>query len=574
MSPKAQAARSALLSLLPPREDVSKIIDSVPKRCDLGKFDIPEICDTCRLSSKIKTNCCESAPAEVAKVLIYLAITVKLLPLDFDYAAMQRPFNPQEFANHCITEICRLIIHDDDFAVTLSGVECQLLLSKYHLNDGRPRKAWLANRRAIEFGQIAGMHLSTAKPPRPGDTLFDRRLRIWCILVTDDRFLSFFLGLPYAVSDTAIMSQLAVLQQREFSFAENYYTRLGIIIGKLVDRSQDAYELSLSSVLDLDQDLEDMAKESQISLWDTKPVPDEVSKEYYDHVTLQFIHHFFRALLHLPFMLKSAADGKFQYCHVAAVESSRSALRSYKVLRSSPLRYLCMITDFSAFMLAMLLVIHLYGYSEESPTHSKEQDKGDWDLVKETTEILRQAATDPGGSVAAESANILDCVCSCNSDEGNLIPFPAKACQITVPYFGTITVEPGKKFLDHFNRKKQHQGPQYSSSSCEATSSQQLYTPPLSNAEQHLPSRQDDSTSNRDQTAAISQAVDHSEVSWGQIGNNMTMPNVDLDLDVNGFQSFLDGIGQGVWPTCNVDLGLDQGWNLNWYDDWNGGSTF
>ncbi|KAL2006009.1 hypothetical protein VTN00DRAFT_9663 [Thermoascus crustaceus] len=564
VSPKAIAVRSALMSLLPPHSDIDKILNGSTTWWSIWHTRFPEICDKCRQGLMTGIRQCEApmAPAEVAKMLLCISISVEQLPLDFDYAALQVPFHPKEFTNRCIAEIDKLIVNDDDFAATLPGIECLVLLSKYYMNVGRPRKSWQLNRRAIEFAQLTGMHLSTAKPPRAGDNLFERRLKVWCSIVCTDRFLSLLLGLPYAVSDAAFVPQVELgLRMKKPNF-ETYVLRLGVIMGQMIDRNQDPATMSLPATLKMDQELEEIAKEMPNGWWDPNSCSQCTPEESCDRIIVQFFHNFTRALLHLPFMLKSTTERRYQYCHDTAIESSRSTLISYKLLRSSAGAnpYICKIIDFLAFTVAMLLVIHLLGYSEEAPNHSREQDEKDWDLVKGTTEILRKAATESGGTVAAQSANLLGSLCNiCPTDPIHM------TCKITVPYFGTITVAPGKKFTDRTVQPHILGQCPIPSQSSNGACPNQLSTPPQSNPGDFA-NDGNNGIGTGSQTTPTTQ-VGYPDDSWVQLENVVALPNADLDS--NGFQGFFDDPSLEMWSNLNLDLDLDQGWNLNWSGDGN-----
>lgn len=500
------------------------------------------------------------APAEVAKLLVFISIIVAQLPFDFDYSSLDVPFDPQEFASRCVSEVDRLIVYDDHFAATLPGIECQMLLSKYRLNEGQPRKAWLINRRAIEFAQLSGLHLSTAKPPRPDDTLFDRRIKIWCQLVCTDRYISLILGLPYAVSDVSFAPQVEMCMRAQGSALDMYMLQLGSMSGKIIDRNQNSEEPCLPTTLRLEQELEDIEKKTPGDWWDADAHHNTKDDRYQERIIMQFTHHTLRLFLHLPFMLKSSTDRRFQYCHTAAVESAQNGLQLYKVLRTGIKPYLCKISDFFAFMMTMLLVIHLVGHSGESTNHSsEEQDDRDWDLIHEVTNILRQAGTENGGTVAAESANILGKLIDCYANEGPSDQIWNNTCKITVPYFGTITVGPGKKLFG--KAITAHSRSQSKKNSARHKQQpEQLFTPPLSNLGD--PASRSGDTPN---TGSIASQASYPVEPWSQ----MSMPTwPTVDLEVNAFHGLL-GVGEDIWPNFEIDLALDQGWNV----DWLGGST-
>lgn len=491
-------------------------------------------------------------------MVICVVLSIDQLPLDFDYSALQNPLDPKKYTDHCISEIYRLIVYDDDFAATYTGIECLMLLSKYHTNVGRPRKAWLACRRAIEFSQLTGLHLLTAKPPRPGDDLYDRRLRLWISVVSSDRFLSLILGLPYSVSNDSYFPQVQLYLNSQLANFETYVARIGVLIGQVIDRNQRPGDMSLPETLKMDQELEEIAKDMPSSWWDPNSSGQYSLHENCDRLMSHFYHNFFRALLHMPFMLKSSTDRRCKYSHDAAIESSRNGLVAYTDLRNiagtNP--YICKVLDFFAFTLGMLMVVNLIGEADETENYSKEQDENDWNLVRKTTESLRRAAAESGGTVAAQSANVLSMVCNGDDSCTDSVYDSAncnKGCKITIPFFGTISVAPGKKFSA---RRLAQRSPL--TSDCPQAPNQacgnQLYTPPQSNPTVISPMQPTPESGYADE-------------SWVQLQSMVALPYTGLDP--NGVHGFFEDPGLGMWTNLNLDLDLDQGWNLNWTEDGN-----
>lgn len=547
MSPKAQEVRSRLISLLPPREDIKKIINASSKWWFVWQSNFPELCDLCRDSSTPGFNL---APADVAKALVCLSKSVAQMT-DFDFNSLQAPFNPKEFVDLCISEVDRLVIRDDDLAATLPGIECQVLLSKYYLNAGRLRKAWLGNRRAIEFAQIAGMHVST-RTPRPSDVLYERRLKIWCSLVTSDRSLSLILGMPYAVTDAFILPQVEQrLAMKDVPGPEQYVLRAGIITGHMIDRGHDPAKASLSTTLKLDQDLLDAVAALPNSCYDASPCVQD-GKPFHKHVPLQFMSNLLRAMLHLPFMLKSSSSSQYQYSHETAIQCARQGLGHYKNLRSTTTPYLCKVADFLAFILALLLLTHVYGNSEESPNHDKEQDRRDLALVGETIEILRRASTECGGSVAAESATILDQILNaCNPSTAH----STRTCKITIPYFGAITVGPGSKLLRKFWDNMSN--PMLGDSSAPTAATEPSSSEQIPNQGFNSPLSTSGGTAH---VNVASEALHFERAGYSEMlptDNDLKNPMADL----NAFSGIFDEFGQDMsFDNLNFDLGLDQGW--------------
>lgn len=563
MSPKAQAVRAELLSVLPPVQDMNKIINA-SVHWFVWQDHFPELFSREDRKLVVGDRCKETliAPAEVGKALMCLCISAFHAPEEFDYQTLSEPFDPQAFYDRCVTSVDRLIVRDDDFAATLPGIECQMLLSKLHLTEGRLRKAWLVNRRAIEFAHLAGMYLST-KVPRPGDSLYERRLKIWCSLGTSDRSLSLILGLPYGIAEGFFLPQVEQRLNSNIAAPEAYLLRIGIISGHMVDRMQDPSNMSLEATMRLDQELQDSWKAMPNHLTSADPSPGERREHYLERVPLQFMLKLLRALLHLPLMLQSPHKPQFRPCHKIAIASAREGLLLYKVLRSTTKPYLCKMMDFLAFTLCMLLIVHLHGYSDESPDHSTEQDERDWGLVENIVEILRRAATEPGGSVAVESANILGAIFDTRGlkpDWNNMT-----SCKITVPYFGTITVGAGTKFFKGSTNAKDQESNVSNKVGTEASCPEQHpclpYTPPISDPEGPSTTRTE-ALNGENLTPCLGPG--YPDESWLPRGEPST--NSFVGLEVNAFSGLFDDFGQYMWPNPNVDLGLDQGWNLNWYD--------
>ncbi|KAI2727533.1 transcriptional regulator family: Fungal Specific TF [Penicillium roqueforti] len=563
MSPKAEAVRAELMSLLPPAEDMNKIINA-SFHWYVWQDHLPELFDRHVGRLAFNENCRDNlvAPAEVAKALMCLCISASHAPSEFDFGTLTVPFEPQKFSDRCIEMVDRLIVRDDNFAATLPGIECQMLLHRVHLTDGRLRKAWLVIRRAIEFAHLAGMHLST-KIPRPGDSFYERRLKIWCSLATSDRFLSLILGLPYGISDQFFLPQMEQRLNSNLSAPEEYVLRIGIIAGHMVDRNQDPSKMTIAATLRLDQELQDSWESMPSHFQVAEPCEDENREHYIERVPLQFMLKLLRAFLHLSLMLQSPHEPQFRPCHTIAIQSAREGLVLYKVLRSTTKPYLCKMIDFMAFTLCLLLIIHLQGYSDENPYQSKEQDEEDWGMVKKVIEILRQAATELGGSVAAESANILGAIHDTKDFKHDWSCL--SSCKITVPYFGTITVGAGTKFSKGRPQSKEQtsvgSGTIGTEASCSEQCPTQLYTPPMSDPEGALCTN-NDALNGASLTPTM--ASGYPDESWQSRSEVVANPYVGLEL--NAFNGLFDDFGQYMWPNRNIDLGLDQGWNLNWSD--------
>jgi hypothetical protein len=182
---KSKALVSALTQLLPSPHDLDIILESSSRWFTIWRQMFPEITD--RRCESIKEAVSHSlrseSPAEIAKVMLCIAISVHQMPSDFDWTRLRLRDDPKELMERYITTIDQLVTSDDEIAATIDGIECMVLEAKYHINMGRPRRAWLLFHRAIAFCQLLGLHrLSNRKPESHNDVQYQRQVSLWCHL--------------------------------------------------------------------------------------------------------------------------------------------------------------------------------------------------------------------------------------------------------------------------------------------------------------------------------------------------------------------------------------------------------
>ncbi len=444
---KNTALTQALTAMLPRARELDIILDVSESWWTIWRKMFPEISD--RRCTTIKESISHSLrsenPAEVAKMILCIAISIDQLPGDWDFSQIHMDGSPQELMERYITTVDRLITSDDEIAATIDGIECMCLQAKYYINIGRPRRAWLVSCRAISFAQLLGFHrLAVMKPAEP-DLQHTRQVSLWSHLFQGDRYLALILGLP-----TSIQSQFcdpcipAIGQPTELTEGDAFLLRISPIVAKIVDRNQNP-SLDFSLTLRIDQDMEELAQSVPQAWWGKINAPAPTLEEHFDRLLSQFYYHLVRKLLHLPFMLKSSADKRYHYSYTTALDSSRDVIRFYDALRGSDAvgPFICKVIDFQAFSAALLILLNLYGYSHGSQKNA-EQDQSDSALVDTTIEILRRASSEAGGIVAAQSLKALEMIaearhgCPENRAHGTV--------KVSIPYFGTVTVTAGKSF--------------------------------------------------------------------------------------------------------------------------------
>jgi len=271
-------------------------------------------------------------------------------------------------------------------------------------------------------------------------------------LFQNDRFTSLLLGLPYGIAESHCDMRVNGKSIPTEPSPEMFVVRLVCIAGRITDRTQGTGEPSYASALDTDQELDSIAAQLPRSWWDIASSPaadDPVSAAEWQEIILgQICFHQTRIYLHMPFMLQSTTNPRYEYSRTACLEGAREMLRLYHLLRGrGKPPYDCKAVDFLAFTACIFLILSLLGYGRLAPVQNVDQDTSDWETVDRTTEILRCASSEKGGNVAAQSYQALELIgrvrntdCTAADTDTNY------SAKIVIPYFGTISVRRNNKF--------------------------------------------------------------------------------------------------------------------------------
>ncbi|KAI4288243.1 MAG: hypothetical protein L6R35_002492 [Caloplaca aegaea] len=383
----------------------------------------------------------------VVQTFACLALTMQQVPGSIDTSALHLPAKPDALQDYYITAVETLMASDDGLASTIEGLSTLIVLTKYYVNLGKPRKGWLTIRRALNFAQMLGFH---RLPYHHNDAAMTRRTSIWLSIFQIERFLSLLLGYPSACLDAHYEGMLGGDSKDGSLDPQRFAVRLSMISGQIITRNQDSNSMTVAMTLKIDQDLEEVRKILSSEWWNNEPAPEVGVGDVFDTFLAKSFFHNVRMLLHLPFMLKSSTDRRYEYSKIAALESSRDMIDNYHCLRhpARPLIAVCNVIDFQVFTAAMLLTINLLGASDSSNSSDSEQDSRDWDLVyglmKDFKKVVIGEESRGNNGVAAQALTVLEDlvkVRSCTESHA-----PNETYQAVIPYFGKIRVRWGKRF--------------------------------------------------------------------------------------------------------------------------------
>lgn len=141
-------------------------------------------------------------------------------------------------------------------------------------------------------------------------------------------------------------------------------------------------------------------------------------------------------MVHLPYMLKSWEDPKYQYHRDAALEASRQVIYSYQALRggSEGALLCCDVMDFQAFSGAITLAIDLLSGSNQRDPYQVESD---WNLIRQIAGTFKTVSTDLECNVASQSAHLVEHFLAVHDG----IFFGADEYEALIPYFGKVRIK-------------------------------------------------------------------------------------------------------------------------------------
>ncbi|KAI4098800.1 MAG: hypothetical protein L6R37_006288 [Teloschistes peruensis] len=454
---KHKRALTALKSLMPSCDDVGKMVRASRQSLRIWQEALRDcsykLTDESNQDEILKTQdfICQSLQSEklpvVTQTFACLALTLQQLPSTFDSSTLSLPASLDVLQDHYITAVETLLASDDGLASTIEGLSCLLVQSRYFVNSGKPRKGWLTIRRALNFAQMLGFHRLSYDQD---DAATATKKSIWLSIFQIERFLSLLLGYPSACLDSHYENILAQKGNSPCLDRERFFVKMSVITGQIILRNQDPKSMTVASTLKIDQDLEDARASMPAEWWNLTPGPETDVADTWDRFVAKTFFHNVRILLHLPFMLKSNTDRRYDYSRIAALESSREMITGYHCLRApaKPLVTVCNVIDFQVFTAAMLLIVNLLGTPESSSGSESAEDVADWELIHRLGDDLHRVVNGEMGrgdkSVAAQALTLLQDLSK--AKDADCSHGPNVAYHAVIPYFGKIKIRRGKAF--------------------------------------------------------------------------------------------------------------------------------
>ena len=421
-----------------------------------------------------------SHPLLIARKLLILAIYLQGLSsacmqnLDnsgVDYRAVMS--SAAETAHGCVTT-------NDNLLGSIEGIECVLIESMYQNNAGKLRRAWHSCRRAMLIAQMMGLHQST----RLQSLKFletETRTRVhpeymWFRLIQMDRYLSLMLGLPQGTVNNSFADDEVL----ECCSPTERMQRMDCAIGGYILQRNEAGLYDTTTTHTIDQLLQKSAA-SLPPRWWLMPDLDSGTGEEMEilekiiRLMDQLTHYHLIAQLHLPYLVRSHEDHKYDYSKITAIDASREVLIRFTSLRGAhSFTSFCRGISFLAFIACTIVcIIHIdVKRHRQDCTHSggvmlgllANQHQRDRGMMELTLDSMQRIACETKDLIASKTAVILSHLLSMEADaalceeyltnpatketEGGLgcvgkVSDCGQILQVFIPYLGTIKFERG-----------------------------------------------------------------------------------------------------------------------------------
>ncbi|KAL7896019.1 hypothetical protein HDV64DRAFT_256250 [Trichoderma sp. TUCIM 5745] len=328
---------------------------------------------------------------------------------------------------YIFTLVDELVISDINYAATIEGLECLILLAKSYTDCGQPKRSWLVWKKGIAAIQLMGICIGSNYSPT--------ELRLWCAVYHGDRFSSMLLGLPYGLNDNHYQSAITASGMSQgFYFVLN----CAVISGKIIDRNMAPGKPAYAKAIALDEELDSTASSLPTDWW---KIPSDLEQSLQpfesDNLREQLLQqlYFFwvKLYLHLPFLVDSSLSSPHHFSRMACIEAARQILRRYRVLRyrnkSGYCLFECQTTDFACFTAAVVLLVGTFHCSATFLSPNLEEDL---ELVAAIDKILLDEELRSDCKVAAQCRKVLRMLSTEGPDSSD------EYREVVIPYFGVV----------------------------------------------------------------------------------------------------------------------------------------
>jgi hypothetical protein len=320
---------------------------------------------------------------------------------------------------------CRIILANED-RDKLEAAQCDILSFKLYINMGMPQKAWACTRSAISTAILLGLDRLDA-------TAKESHRMIWLLSWETERQLSLVLGYPSAVQATAKLPFGTLPMGLEAPVEYHILHSLAVLYGDVINRDQDRGNKSYATTMKIEEDAQEIKAHFPAEWWEPCHPGASVADVYYRE-GIKHLYFLLVKLIHMPYMLMSVHNTRYEHSRHAALEAAREQIRCYVRLRnhSDAEILMCELMDFQAFNAGITIIIgslYMPGSAEASLNIFSEDSV----LIESLICSLRMIASRLECLVAEQSANVLQLLIDPRRSSEHV--------ELLVPYFGKLQIK-------------------------------------------------------------------------------------------------------------------------------------
>ncbi|KAM5354707.1 hypothetical protein ACJ41O_001354 [Fusarium nematophilum] len=358
-------------------------------------------------------------PGIVAKCLSWFCICLQELPKDFENTT-RLPLRARDLIYYYLDVVDGLFQRNSQPVCNLNFIQALLLQYELFIFMGRPCRAWKCIRTGLDNAMLLGLH-------RPGQSR--QRNEIWSMLWQQDRHLSLFLGLPYAVSE----SYIEPVADESLPLEKRILHRITIICGHIIDRDQLQKEASYSTTMRIAEEVDQLRDMIPKKWWTPGDSGASIpfGLAFWRRALILFFHTT-NNLLHLPYVAMAVPDKRYEYSRATALESAEGMVVAYQNIRAlGDVPMSCDFLDFVAFSAAAILAADLVSQISHQLIEERR-----WSLVTSLAGGMRKTAEVLDCPVAEQSAEVLEYL---HAAQHGAYTGP-EHYEVTIPYFGRMRI--------------------------------------------------------------------------------------------------------------------------------------
>lgn len=447
--------RRSLLAIMPSQQDIKSILLATETWWAV-LFDGFSASNSDDARSSWMSYCFSSLttshPSFIARALLVVTTSLHQIPRHYDLSQLSLPHPPEDLIEKSLSYTSTLVTSNDELVGTAEGLECLVLQGAYYCNAGKLRRGWLCFRRALDVAQLMGLHHRLGLSDKDTEPEPLERLRhVWWIIFEADRYIGLLLGLPYGIANKHCDLENDSVEALGVSREEIYKRKLAIIAGDINDRNRAPKISAFTATQEIDEKLAALANEMPAEWWElpTSPFPSEprTLARFNSRVLAQFTHFQYETFLHLPFLLRSAAEPRYTYNKSACLKASREMIQRYMVLRQqyANSHFVCKLTDFQVFTSVIILLLNLLKARSAQKERTQQQqqcDAQDWLVIDQVMQIFGDKTAGIDNEVATRGMKVIKTLSSIGRNGGQ----NSGSVKLAIPYFGTISIAEGSKF--------------------------------------------------------------------------------------------------------------------------------